>query len=196
MLEESQIINATKQLIIDVLKSDEFKEVKATIRGLQSLNLKAKPESHFFITIGGKLVDEASSVADLIGRDWLQDLTDLIDELGVDYFARLYDISEWESVYDVYEKEDFSLIDRVYKRLGENGFCEVKVKANPYEDVNEQGLHDRTFMIMNFNTAEEYAEYLTLEGLQNLRIDLEAVWSEEDEFDEYEQSDEPWTFDE
>ena len=195
MLEESQIINATKQLIIDVLKSDEFKEVKETIRGLQSLNLKAKPESHFFITVGGKLVDEAQNIADLIGRDWLQDFTDLIDDLGVDYFARLYDISEWESVYDVYEKEDFRLIDRVYKKLSENGFYEVKVKANPYEDVNKQGLHDRTFMIMDFKTAEEYAQYLTLEGLQNLRIELEAGW-DEDEFDDYEQSDEPWMYDE
>ncbi len=186
-MNRAEIKKATQELMEEVLASYEFYEFKREIECRQKQNWKPRKESRFILSIAGKLVDEAEEFSNIVGLDWTEELTEAIDDYVADYLSKVYNTKILEELYESYDPDDFMDIDEVYENLSNKVTIEITAKADPNEHYLKRNNKDVITKVFNFDSAEEYAVYLTLESLDMFRVDMEQGFADTN-FQEFEES--------
>lgn len=182
-MEQEEVVSAFNEFFSEIEKTDEFKEFKEEIKYRMFAGSKPMDSSQFLVAVDGRLIEEAKYVTELMQSDLTYDFLDKIEELAVMFLIELYGADDWLEVYDMYESGDLGSLSDMYDKLDEKSYIQVKYKANPNEDADKTSDGDRMIIIQNFESAEEYAKFLTLETINGMRDDLELENEEESGFD-------------
>ena len=182
-MEQEEVVSAFNEFFSEIEKTDEFKEFKEEIKYRVFADGKPMDSSQFLVAVDGRLIEEAKYVTELMQSDLTYDFLDKIEELAVMFLIELYGADDWLEVYDMYESGDLGSLSDMYDKLDEKSYIQVKYKANSNEDADKTSDGDRMIIIQNFESAEEYAKFLTLETINGMRDDLELENEEESGFD-------------
>jgi hypothetical protein len=172
-MDESKVENEMDELLQDVYATNEFMFFKSEIERRMASNKKPRKNSTLLVTINGQLIDEAACVLELMSSELTKELLDRIDDLAIVYIASLYDAESFQDLESRFCTEHFAVLDERFDRLNDEMYTGINIKLRP----NIQ----KTIAIMNFNSPEQYAEFLVHEEINTLRKDLE-VGIGEDEF--------------
>lgn len=171
-MDESRVENGMDELLQDVYATDEFMFFKSEIERRRKLNKTQKKNSALLVTINGQLIDEAECVVELMSSKLTLELLERIDDLAIVYIAGLYEAENYQDLESQFDTAHFAVLDERFGRLNDKMYRGITVKLSP--DIQ------RTIAIMNFDSPEQYAEYLVHEEINMLRTDLEVGIGEEE----------------
>lgn len=164
-MDESKVENGMDELLQDVYATDEFMFFKSEIERRIASNKKPNENSTLLVTINGQLIDEAECVVELMSSELTKELLDRIDDLAIVYIASLYDAESFQDLDSRFCTEHFAVLDERFDRLYDELYTGINIKLSPD--------NQKTIAIMNFNSPEQYAEFLVHEEINILRQDLE-----------------------
>ena len=182
-MEQEEVVSAFNEFFSEIEKTDEFKEFKEEIKYRVFCNNKPRQDSQILVSIDGRLIEEGRYITDLMQSNLTYGFLDKVEDLAVIFLTELYGADDWLEVYDMYESGDLGSLSDMYDKLDEKSYIQVKYKANSNEDADKTSDGDRMIIIQNFESAEEYAKFLTLETINGLRDDLELENGQESGYD-------------
>lgn len=164
-MDESKVENGMDELLQNVYATDEFMFFESEIERRMALNKKPRKNSTLLVKINDELIDEAECVVELMSSELTKELLDRIDGLAIIYIASLYDAESFQDLESRFCTEHFAVLDERFDRLYDELYTGINIKLSP--DIQ------KTIAIMNFNSPEQYAEFLVHEEINILRKDLE-----------------------